>query len=375
MSVGDLTSLSNVKQYLGLLGRNITAITRANPCVITCPSHNLVSGSQVGITGVNGMSVLNNQIYTVTTIDANTFSIPVDSSNYVAYTSGGYVSTDDVILNRIISQVSQFIKGKLQREITLNTYSEYYSTTEGQKSICLNEYPVNTIYSVSINGKPISQSTDLTSSGWTLQVPNLLCFRNVAFPAGVNNVYVSYSAGYGITPLDLETACIELTAWRYRERDRIAQESKSINGESVTFITNKSNLPHITDIIDDYKRVTPRLSSGVPVNNPTPTINQATVVLTTSTTTADQVVDSILESQFGAVQYLVQINSQSNYQISQITISTDGTNVSFSEYGMVASNGILATFTADINNGYIRLLATPTYPVTVIKAFRTAFPK
>ena len=375
MSAGDLTSLGNVKQYLGLLGRNITAITRANPCVVTCPSHSLVSGSQVGITGVNGMSILNNQIFTIITIDANTFSLAVDSSNYTAYTSGGYVSTDDVILGRLINQTSQYIKGKVQRELTLNTYSEYYSTESGQNRVCLNEYPVNTVYTVTLDGVAIPESTNLSMAGWTLQSPNLLVFRNMVVASGVNNIYVSYSAGFSSPPVDIEQACIELTAWRYRERDRIGQENKSINGESVSFITNKSNLPHITDILDDYKRVTPRLTSGILVSNPTPTTQQATVIITTSTTSANQVVDSILASQFSAVQYLVQINSQSNYQISQITIASDGTNVSFSEYGMVSSGGILATFTADISSGYIRLLTTPTYAISVVKAFRTAIPK
>lgn len=375
MSVGDLTSLINVKQYLGLLGRNITGITRANPCVITCPSHSLVSGSQVGITGVNGMSVLNNQIYTIITIDANSFSIPVDSSNYPAYVSGGYVSTDDVMLGRLINQSSQYIKSKTQRELTLNTYSEYYSTEYDQNKICLNEYPVSSIYSVTLNGKPISQSTTIYESGWTLQYPNLLVFRNMSVPSGINNILVNYSAGFSIIPSDIEQSCIELTAWRYRERDRIGQENKSINGESVSFITNKSNLPHITDILDDYKRVTPRLSNGVPATNPTPTTQQATVIVTTSSTTANQVVDSVLANQFSAVQYLVQINSGGNYQITQITLASDGTNVSFSEYGMVSSNGILATFSADVSGGYIRLLTTPSFPITVIKAFRTALPK
>lgn len=375
MAVGDLTSLINVKQYLSLLGRNITAITRANPCVITCPSHNLVSGSQVGITGVNGMTVLNNQIFTLTTLTVDTFSIPVDSSNYTAYTGGGYASADDVIIGRLISQNSQYLKSVTHRELTLNTFSEYYSTENSVSRICLNEYPVITIFSVTVNGVAVSESTSLDSAGWTLQYPNLLTFRNFFVPSGVNSVHVSYSAGYATTPTDIEQACIELTAWRYRERDRIAQENKSINGESVSFITNKSNSPQVTTTIDDYKRVTPRLVVGTPASNPTPTTQQGTAILTTTSTSANQVVDSISASEFSAVQYLVQINSQSNYQISQITIATDGTTASFSEYGMVSSSGILATFTADISSGFLRLLTTPTYASTVVKAFRTAIPK
>lgn len=68
----------------------IIGATKANPCVITSNAHGLFSGQMITIAGVNGMTQLNvGQFYKVLVIDANTFSINVNSTNYVAYTSGG----------------------------------------------------------------------------------------------------------------------------------------------------------------------------------------------------------------------------------------------------------------------------------------------
>jgi hypothetical protein len=72
----------------------ITGITKANPAVVTCPGHGFPSGTTVYITGVAGMTQINNLYYDATVVDANKFSIGVDTSGvgYSAYTSGGLAS-------------------------------------------------------------------------------------------------------------------------------------------------------------------------------------------------------------------------------------------------------------------------------------------
>ena len=67
----------------------ITGATQANPCVITATGHGYTSGKLVYISGVVGMTQLNSKVYTLTVIDANTFSVNADSTGYTAYTSGG----------------------------------------------------------------------------------------------------------------------------------------------------------------------------------------------------------------------------------------------------------------------------------------------
>lgn len=68
----------------------ITAITQANPAVVTSTAHGLTNGDKVKITGVNGMTEVNNNVYTVTATTDDTFSLDgVNSSAYTAYASGG----------------------------------------------------------------------------------------------------------------------------------------------------------------------------------------------------------------------------------------------------------------------------------------------
>lgn len=68
----------------------ITAITKANPAVVTDATHGLTTGDVIKITGVVGMTELNDGIYVVSVLTADTFSLlGVDSTNYDAWVSGG----------------------------------------------------------------------------------------------------------------------------------------------------------------------------------------------------------------------------------------------------------------------------------------------
>lgn len=77
---------------------SITGATQANPCVITAVAHGFVTGTRVPISGVVGMTQLNGNTYTITRINADTFSIGVDSSAYTAYVSGGTAGGGNVTI-------------------------------------------------------------------------------------------------------------------------------------------------------------------------------------------------------------------------------------------------------------------------------------
>ena len=70
--------------------KNITAITKAYPPVITSAAHGFVAGDRVAIAAVGGMTELNGNTYTVEYATTNTFALKgVDASAYGTYTSGG----------------------------------------------------------------------------------------------------------------------------------------------------------------------------------------------------------------------------------------------------------------------------------------------
>lgn len=70
--------------------KTITAITAASPPVVTSASHGLANGSIVVITGVVGMTQVNNRAFVVANTATNTFELKgVDGTGYTAYASGG----------------------------------------------------------------------------------------------------------------------------------------------------------------------------------------------------------------------------------------------------------------------------------------------
>lgn len=68
----------------------ISAATAANPVQITITGHALATGDEVEITGVAGMTELNDRRFTVDYVDANNVTLrDEDGSGHTAYSSGG----------------------------------------------------------------------------------------------------------------------------------------------------------------------------------------------------------------------------------------------------------------------------------------------
>ena len=96
--------------------------------------------------------------------------------------------------------------------------------------------------------------------------------------------------------------------------------------------------------------------------------------LITSTTTADQVLHSLPQSDFKTAKYVVQCISGSDLHAQELLLIHDGTNVYMTEYSQVlgASNTPLTTFDARISGSFLELLVTPVNSVTTYVASCTA---
>jgi Flp pilus assembly protein TadG len=80
-------------------GKSITGATKANPVVITAASHGFNTGDVVYITGVSGMTQINNKTFTITKKSSSTFSLNnTNGTNYSTFkssTSGKAFCTTD----------------------------------------------------------------------------------------------------------------------------------------------------------------------------------------------------------------------------------------------------------------------------------------
>lgn len=117
------------------------------------------------------------------------------------------------------------------------------------------------------------------------------------------------------------------------------------------------------------------------VNTSSPTVTSValstvafknTGTLTTTATTANQVVMTLSATTYRSVKYQIQVVSGTAYQVSELLLVHDGTTAHITEYGIVRTGSNLATFDADISGGNIRLLVTPVNAATTIKVSSTA---
>ncbi len=81
---------------------NITSIAVSNPGQITAPNHGLKSGQKVVIFGTSTTPSINNTSYTITVIDGNSFSIPVNITA-VATGTGFFRTTDNKYLLNLVA--------------------------------------------------------------------------------------------------------------------------------------------------------------------------------------------------------------------------------------------------------------------------------
>ena len=162
--------------------------------------------------------------------------------------------TDDDLLTRLITAYSEYIQTWMNRTITHSDYSDVLDG-HGGATIMLPNYPVVAVASVVIDGQPVPVASSSTGAGYRFN-STMVVLNGYRFARGVQNVEISYSAGYAATPPELEQACIELVSMRYKERDRIGQASKSIGGEVVSFIV-KDFPESVRTVLNNYRKVVP----------------------------------------------------------------------------------------------------------------------
>lgn len=74
-----------------------------------------------------------------------------------------------------------------------------------------------------------------------------------------------------------------------------------------------------------------------------------------------RVIDEWSPATYSSAKYFVQITDGADLQVEDISVIYDGTDLSFIEYGQLSNNGLLGTFTFNINgSGNVRMIFVPT---------------
>ena len=157
-------------------------------------------------------------------------------------------------LQRLVTATSAGIQAYISRIIRSQSYNETRAGTGGDRLVLKNT-PVTAVSSVVVDGQTIPPSPGYGQPGYVF-TDTAIILRGYTFTMDSFNVQVSYTAGFPSTPTEIEQACLELCAFRWKGRDHIGQASKIIGGETVTFI--------VKDMPDSVKTILAQYNSVVP---------------------------------------------------------------------------------------------------------------
>ena len=166
-------------------------------------------------------------------------------------------NNDDVTLQNLITngslQVLQFIDRPHIVASVLGNLTETYDGNDSDR-LLPRQFPIIAVSSVTIDAVSVTQSTAPNMAGFFWDQRRIL-LRGFRFCRGLQNIQISYTAGYSAVPLDLRQAAIEAFALAYRQRVRIGEKSSSMNGQ-VTIAFDMSDVPaRSMTVFNQYRRL------------------------------------------------------------------------------------------------------------------------
>lgn len=168
--------------------------------------------------------------------------------------AGIQTANSDALIARLITSASAFIRNWCGSNITTSAAAEYRNGDGGARMM-LTARPVTAVQSLTIDGLTISPGSP-TVAGYLFDSRGLYLTGGLVFTRGGQNVAVAYTAGLSTVPSDIEGACIELVATRFREKDRIGLASQALQGQSVSF-TAKEAPESVLSVLRQYRNVVP----------------------------------------------------------------------------------------------------------------------
>ena len=167
-------------------------------------------------------------------------------------------STDDALLQTLITQISAWADGYTNRTLYTNTYS-LVCDGRGETRKIVPDWQITAVASVTVNGVSVPASPDGIQNGYVFDttLPRIT-LKGYTFSCGQSNVIINYTAGFTVFPQQLVLAAKQLVAARYRGRSTVGKLSASgPAGQSASYFTKDEATPEILRILDSYRRVTP----------------------------------------------------------------------------------------------------------------------
>lgn len=163
-------------------------------------------------------------------------------------------ANEDLRIEQLLTALNPQILAYLGYDPALQPYTERRDGNGKFYMVLAQPHPVE-ITSLTIDGIPVPVQTSAPiGDGYILNGSMVQLFGSWKFNRGMGNIIIQYQAGYSSVPGNLTQGLVELVSLRLREIQRLGTSSKSLAGESVTYVY--SAIPEtVRGYLDSYKKV------------------------------------------------------------------------------------------------------------------------
>jgi hypothetical protein len=168
----------------------------------------------------------------------------------------GLTNTDAALQGLITNGSAQILQYLSRAHILADAIGDLTETYDGNGADRLlpHFYPIISVTAVSVDGASLPVSSAPFVPGFLFDKRRVM-LRGFRFNRGLQNIVLTYTAGYTSVPLDLKQAAIESFALAYRQRGHIGEKSNSMGGQ-VTVSFDMSDVPKRSlNVFNQYRRL------------------------------------------------------------------------------------------------------------------------
>lgn len=147
---------------------------------------------------------------------------------------GSTNAADDAELQDLLDAYSKFAETYCSRVFAVTAH-DIWRDGRGRSAMVLPQWPIVSVEALTVDGVAIPAQSTFGAHGYRFDRDSII-LDGQSFGDGRSSVHIQFTAGYATIPDDLKQAVIETSALRYKERDRIGYSSKSLAGETISFI-------------------------------------------------------------------------------------------------------------------------------------------
>jgi len=163
-------------------------------------------------------------------------------------------TAQDVLLQDLIARLGAWAERYCDRSFAKATYTEQRDG-DGMDTLLVRQWPLVSV--TSLYDDPLrvfGAGTQIAASDFAVYAnQGMIRLDGLVFSVGIQNVQVTYEAGYADIPEDLQQALIELIADRFRNKENQGIRSLAIGSYRVDY--SEDELPsEIRSVLEGYRR-------------------------------------------------------------------------------------------------------------------------